>query len=42
MHYTDIVPSGSPYLIHRKYECPREKSLNENVVCGGIKAGEGN
>ena len=38
---TVLVPSGSPCSIHRKHEYPREKSLNDNVVCGGIKGREG-
>ena len=32
---------GVPCPTCRKHECPREKSLNDNVVCGGVKGVEG-
>ena len=38
---TVLEPRGSPCPIHRNHEHPRVKSLNDNVVHGDIKGGEG-
>ena len=38
---TVLVTRGIPSPTCRKHEYTREKSLNDNVVCGGIKGEEG-